>query len=102
MQDINNITVTQLFELINANKDFQLIDTREPTEHAEFNIGGTLIPLGDIIKNLHQIDKEKKVVLYCRHGIRSQIAIQRLQQKFPFKNLVNLVGGIEEWKKHFS
>ncbi len=36
------------------------------------------------------IDKEKLVTFYCRVGIRSQLAVQRLQEKFPFKNLYNL------------
>jgi rhodanese-related sulfurtransferase len=99
---MKNITVTKLWELINSEEDFQLIDTRELYEHDEFNIGGTLIPLADITKNLHQIEKEKPVVLYCCQGIRSQIAIQRLQEKFPFKNLINLIGGTEAWKKEFG
>lgn len=102
MQEMKNITVTKLFELLHTKENFQLIDTREPCEHAEFNLGGTLIPLGDIIKNIEQIEKEKPVVFYCRHGIRSQIAIQRLQEKFPFKNLINLTGGTEAWCRQFT
>ena len=43
-----------------------------------------------------QIPKEKTVVFYCRKGIRSQIAIQRLQDRFGFTNLLNLKGGIGE------
>ena len=98
---MKSITVNELAHLINSKEDFQLIDTREAYEHDEFNIGGVLMPLGDITKYLHQVEKEKPVVLYCRRGIRSQIAIQRLQGKFPFKNLFNLIGGIEAWKRQF-
>lgn len=101
MNEIKNITVIKLSELLHTKENFQLIDTREPHEHAEFNLGGILIPLGDIIKNIEQIEKEKPVVLYCRHGIRSQIAIQRLKEKFPFKNLINLIGGTEAWRRQF-
>ena len=101
MNEIKNITAIKLSELLLTKENFQLIDTREPHEHAEFNLGGTLIPLGDIIKNIEQIEKERPVVLYCRHGIRSQIAIQRLQEKFPFKNLINLIGGTEAWRRQF-
>ena len=101
MLDMKSITVTELKELINNKEDFQLIDTREPHEHEGFNIGGILIPLSDITKCSHQVEKQKPVVLYCRKGIRSQIAIQRLQKKFPFKNLINLTGGTEAWKKQY-
>ncbi len=96
---MKTITVTGLRQLINNKEDFQLIDTREPYEHEAFNIGGTLMPLGNITKFIGQIEKQKPVVLYCRAGVRSQIAIQRLQEKYPFTNLINLIGGTEAWKK---
>jgi rhodanese-related sulfurtransferase len=79
-----------------------LIDVREPDEHAEFNIGGQLIPLGEIVQQVEKIATDKPVIIYCRKGIRSQIAIQRLQEKFPFANLINLIGGTEAWKAKFG
>ena len=99
---MKSITPTELKIIINNKEDFQLIDTREDYEHAAFNIGGTLIPLGTIVSRLAQIEKEKPVIFYCRKGVRSQIAIQRLQQKFPFDNLYNLEGGMEAWRKEFT
>lgn len=99
---IKNISAAGLQKLINDHADFQLIDIREPYEHEAFNIGGTLFPLAEITRHLNEIEKEKPVVIYCRAGVRSQIAIQRLQEKYPFKNLYNLVGGTEAWKKTFD
>ncbi len=99
---MKNITAADLKISINNKEDFQLIDTREDFEHAVFNIGGTLIPLGDITNRINEIEKEKPVVFYCRKGVRSQIAIQRLQQKFPYNNLYNLIGGMEAWLKEFG
>ena len=96
---MKTITVTGLLQLINNKEDFQLIDTREPYEHEAFNIGGVLMPLSEITKFIDQIEKQKPVVFYCRAGVRSQIAIQRLQEKYPFTNLINLIGGTEAWKK---
>jgi adenylyltransferase/sulfurtransferase len=83
--------------IVNATP-FQLIDVREEEEHEAFNIGGALIPLENILRTIDQIDIEIPVVFYCRKGIRSAIAIQRIQTKFPFANLYNLTGGIEAWK----
>jgi len=80
-------------------EDFQLIDVREEEEHLEFNIGGQLIPLGQITSSVVKIATNKPVVFYCRIGLRSQFAMQRLMDKFPFTNLINLTGGIEAWKK---
>ena len=96
---MKSITATALAKLIEDKEDFQLIDVREPEEHEEFNIGGELIPLGEIVQQVSKIAAGKPVILYCRKGIRSQVAIQRLQDKFPFQNLINLIGGTEAWKK---
>ena len=99
---MKSITVTELTLLIENKNDFQLIDVREPEEHEAFNIGGQLIPLGEIAHQLQKISTDKPVIIYCCKGIRSQIAIQRLQDKFPFTNLINLVGGTEALKKQFK
>lgn len=74
--------------------DFQLIDVREPIEHEHKNIGGQLIPLEDIMQHLDSIESDKPVVVYCKRGIRSQIAIQKLQRKLPQVDFYNLQGGI--------
>ncbi|MEY2916704.1 MAG: hypothetical protein RIS73_418 [Bacteroidota bacterium] len=99
---MKSITATELAQLIESEKYFQLIDVRQPEEHDEFNIGGELIPLGEIVQHLEKISTNKPVIIYCRKGIRSQIAIQRLQEKLEFANLINLIGGTEAWKKEFG
>ena len=99
---MKSITVSAFKEKIENKEDFQLIDVREPDEHSEFNIGGELIPLNEIVQQVEKIATDKPVIIYCRKGIRSQIAIQRLQEKFPFTDLINLIGGTEAWKKQFE
>jgi rhodanese-related sulfurtransferase len=99
---MRSITVTALAALIENKDDLQLIDVREAEEHDEFNIGGELIPLGEIVHHAEKIASNKPVIIYCRKGIRSQVAIQRLQEKYPFTNLINLVGGTEAWRKQFT
>jgi adenylyltransferase/sulfurtransferase len=96
---LKSITVNALAEMIENKQDFQLIDVREEEEHLEFNIGGHLIPMGQITLHIAKIDTDKPVIFYCKRGIRSQFAIQKLMEKFPFTNLVNLIGGTEAWKR---
>ena len=96
---MTEITPNELNKKIQQ-QDIFLLDVREPFEHEAFNIGGKLIPLGDIITMAENIPTGKPVILYCKTGIRSQIAIQRLQYKFGFTNLLNLKGGMEAWKKN--
>jgi rhodanese-related sulfurtransferase len=93
-----HISATQLKERMQR-EDMFLLDVREPSEHSEFNIGGQLAPLDTIIANAEKIPTDKPVIVYCKKGIRSQIAIQRLQEKFGFTNLINLQGGVDAWKK---
>ena len=96
---MNTITPAELKKKLESSQPLHLIDVREPNEHEMYNIGGTLIPLDEIIDPSKKIPKDIPVVLYCKMGIRSQIAIQRLEEKYGFTNLVNLQGGMERWKK---
>ncbi len=94
---VKEITVHELHALRKANKEFQLIDVREPYEHKVANIGGELIPLGKIYFNLAEIEKNKKVIIYCRSGRRSAEAVQLLQKATGHAQLYNLKGGILAW-----
>ncbi len=90
---IKEITAKELYELQISGGDFQLIDVREPHEYDMANIGAVLIPLNTIAENVHQIDRNKRVVLHCKTGSRSGAAIRQLE-KLGFNNLYNLKGGI--------
>jgi adenylyltransferase/sulfurtransferase len=91
---MKQLSINELSNWKAENKDFQLIDVREEEENEAFNIGGDLIPLGEVMRNKEKINENKPVVFYCKRGIRSQIAIQKLERKFGFNNLYNLKGGI--------
>ena len=94
---MQHISAKQLKEELAANSNVFLLDVRELFEHEDFDIGGTLIPLDEIMNEASKIPTDKPVVVYCHRGIRSQIAIQRLESKFGFTNLINLKGGLEKW-----
>jgi sulfur-carrier protein adenylyltransferase/sulfurtransferase len=91
---IKEITATEFNEWQIRGEKFQLIDVREPHEYDIVNIGAELIPLGTIAANADRIDIDKKVVIHCKMGGRSAKAIRELEEKFGFKNLYNLKGGI--------
>jgi len=97
ISNVNTITVEELKKWIQNRNDFQLIDVREEFESDICNIGGKLIPLVHIMNGDPQIVKNKPVVIYCHHGMRSRGAIIQLQKEFGYKNLLNLEGGIHQW-----
>ncbi len=94
LSKIKNITPTEFQKLLDENEDIQLIDVRESYEYKIANLGGLLIPKGDIESRIDEISRDKRVVIHCRSGKRSSDVIKVLQDSFDFKNLVNLEGGI--------
>lgn len=96
---MKNITYDHLQRWQSENRPFQLIDVREPEEHDTYNIGGELIPLPDLLREIETLNLSLPIVFYCKRGIRSQIAIQKLQRKLPNGDFYNLTNGILELQK---
>ena len=101
---MTTITVDEIKLRLDAGENLHLIDVREPAEHAEFNIGGTLLPLGNIqMMQIDDIDELKKeeVICYCRSGSRSMQACITLET-FGFTNVKNLEGGMLGWQEKYK
>ena len=95
---MDEITATELKARMDAGDDIQLIDVRQPDEYAFARIDGSkLIPLGEIISRICEIDSGRETVIHCKMGGRSARAIQALEQAGFKGNLKNLVGGITAW-----
>ncbi len=91
---MNEITPQELKRMKDAGEAFQLIDVREPYEAQQCNIGGTLIPMGELVDRIGEVRKDVPVVVHCRSGSRSSAVINALSTRYGFTNLVNLKGGI--------
>ena len=101
---MQNISVEEVKKRLDAGEKLNLIDVREPYENAEFNIGGTLLPLGKVHSmELDQIEdlKNDEVICYCRSGNRSGQACLFLDM-LGFKNTKNLSGGLMAWQEKFG
>lgn len=98
---MQTITVEELKAKIDAGDQFNLVDVREPHEHAEFNVGGLLVPLGKIQSmDFEELEKfkEEPLYVYCRSGNRSGQACMILDMA-GFKNTINVVGGMLAWRE---
>lgn len=98
------ITADELKTRLDAGEAINLVDVREPAEHAEFNIGGILLPLGKIqTMQTDDIDelKNEEVICYCRSGQRSMQATLMLET-FGFTNVKNLTGGMLGWQEKYK
>jgi adenylyltransferase/sulfurtransferase len=92
------MTVRELSELQARGEGPFLLDVRQPEEYAAANIGGELIPLGDLPSRLDELAdrRDEVLVVHCRTGSRSARAVEFLRAN-GFANAVNLRGGIRAW-----
>ncbi|MBO0935206.1 rhodanese-like domain-containing protein [Fibrella sp. HMF5335] len=95
-----DITVQELRERLEKGENLHLIDVREPNEYAEDNIGGMLIPLGELPYRVDDLDglQDEEVIVHCRSGARSARAQQFLEEN-GFNNVRNLVGGMLAYRQ---
>ncbi|KXJ99380.1 MAG: molybdopterin and thiamine biosynthesis family dinucleotide-utilizing protein [Acidobacteria bacterium OLB17] len=95
---MKTITAKELHQKLEAGEDIQLIDVREPNENAFARIeGAKLIPLGEVVRRMDEIDASRDTVVHCKGGVRSAKAIEALQQAGFQGSLTNLTGGILAW-----
>lgn len=90
-----DITVEQLKELLENEEAINLIDVREEHEYEDDNLGGILIPLGEIPDRLDELEdmKGQEIYIHCRSGARSGRAKSFLLSQ-GFEKVHNVLGGI--------
>ena len=93
---VPEIQVEELKRRQDAGEDLFVLDVREPHEYQICNLGGYLIPLGDLPKRIHELDSSREIVVHCKSGGRSAKAVDFLRQS-GFKRASNLTGGILAW-----
>ncbi len=100
---MGDISVQELKNKLDNNDDLLLIDVRETWEAEEYNIGGKLIPLGEMQGTVDDLEDwmDKEVVVHCKSGARSAAAVQ-FMIKEGFKNVRNLTGGILAWQAQYA
>src|SRR5450432_1656497 len=92
----SEMQVEDLKQRLDRGDDLYILDVREPHEYQICNIGGNLIPLGDLPNRVNELDTSKEIVAHCRSGVRSAKAANFLRQA-GFKQVHNLAGGILAW-----
>jgi adenylyltransferase/sulfurtransferase len=90
------VTPRELKARLDRGDDLYILDVREPHEYQICNIGGHLIPLGDLSRRVNELDSAREIVAHCRSGKRSAEAAEFLR-KAGFKKIWNLKGGILAW-----
>jgi sulfur-carrier protein adenylyltransferase/sulfurtransferase len=95
---MEEITATELKRRLDKGDDIQIIDVREPHEYEIGQIPNSkLIPLGQVLNRMNEIDPDRETVVHCKMGGRSAKAIEALQRSGFAGRLINLAGGITAW-----
>jgi len=95
-----NIPVIDLQELrdIQARSEpLVLLDIRDYIEHEVFSLGGICIPLNELKQRIHELDKKKKIIVYCSIGALSKTAAALLKDA-GFEQVFSLKDGVLEIK----
>jgi adenylyltransferase/sulfurtransferase len=97
-KQMEEINATEFKQRLDNGDDIQVIDVREPNEYEIARIPGTkLIPLGQVVSRMDEIEEGRETVVHCKGGVRSAKAIEALTQAGFKGKLINLKGGITAW-----
>lgn len=85
-------------ETVASGEDLFLLDVREPDEYVNEHIEGAVnIPQAEIASRLHEIPRDREIVVACQVGGRSLRAAQFLAQA-GYSGVTSLRGGTEGWR----
>jgi rhodanese-related sulfurtransferase len=93
MSDFTEITQNDLENLLSKPKTV-LLDVREISEFADFNIGGINIPPHEITERLEELKSYETIIVACSNGTRSSIVARLLAKKLPENKILHLEEGI--------
>jgi adenylyltransferase/sulfurtransferase len=93
---VPEIAPRELKARLDRGDDLFVLDVREPHEYQICNLGGHLIPLGELSRRVNELDSSREIVAHCRSGKRSAEAVEFLRSA-GFRKVLNLKGGILAW-----
>jgi monothiol glutaredoxin len=92
---VQAMTPAQAIERRNAGT-LRIVDVRPPEERALATIGGDVLNFDGGLESIEALPKGTALAFLCHHGNRSQQAAEHFRQK-GFREVYNIVGGIEAW-----
>ena len=96
--EVTSISVEEVYEIINNNQDYIILDVRTPEEFKEGHIeGAILIPVSELEGRLDELPKDKPIITYCKSGGRSGNAAEILVEN-GFRKVYDM-GGILDWQE---
>lgn len=96
MTKLDELEVAALDDFV-AQEDPFLLDVREIDEWQALAIPGSVnIPLGEVPRRLHEIPRDRIILVICERGARSERVAKFLLQQ-EYERVINLLGGTSAW-----
>ena len=99
---VTTVTVREAADLVRDGGEGTgalVIDVREPNEYVQARVeGAILMPLGQIPNHHAELPRDRKLMLMCRTGVRSENATKWLLAR-GYDNVLNVGGGIVAWHR---
>ena len=96
---VEGYTAEELAEKIESGEPVTVIDVREPHERAVKSFpGASVIPIGQLVRRMNELDPEHDTVFICKQGLRSILAIHTLREAGYKGPMYNLKGGMDAMK----
>lgn len=103
-KEIPQMTPQELKARLDKGDPLFILDVREPHEWEISNLanlGAVLIPKGQVLDRMNELDTANEIVVQCRTGARSADVVGLLQEH-GFTKLHNLDGGINQWAREID
>jgi len=98
LRRLERITAATLAEQLVSTDPPLVLDVRREAEWKEKRIEGSLnIPLNHLDERIHELPRDRRIVVHCQSGYRSSIAASLLERG-GITDVADLVGGIAAWE----
>lgn len=94
------VSIARAKQIISAEKDLLILDTRSKAEYNAGHIEGAIvIPYNKLENNLAELEgyENKPILVYCRTGSRSAVAVNTLIEN-GFNKIYHMDKGFSKWK----
>ena len=96
----NNITGSELEQLVGKNKDTVILDVRDTKDYNKGHIENSInIPIDEVESRIDELKdyKDKEILIYCSVGRRSAQVAEILENS-GYKDVSNTVDGVKEYE----
>lgn len=94
---IGQVSVEDVGELIETERELQFVDVRQPGEHALGHASRTInLPLNALPREIDKLNPELPTYVICQSGYRSSLATGMLENA-GFDHVCNVAGGTSAW-----